>query len=210
VRYLSIHNYPAERTRVTYPNVWWDGAFSTEELDKIEHDLDAIGTERAKVLGQEKHEDPDFVDKIRRCGVKFHSPSADNGWIFQRLNDVISKLNAQFYGFDLNGYEAFQYTVYDSSEQGMYDWHMDSCLGTDGLPADMNEPRKLSLSMLVNDDFQGGEFQISLGDQTRPTTLDIPRGRIMAFPSFVAHRVKPVTQGYRKSIVVWVTGPKFR
>ena len=34
-------------------------------------------------------------------------------------------------------------------------------------------------------------------------------GRAVLFPSFLCHRVKPVTKGIRKSLVVWVVGPKF-
>ena len=40
-------------------------------------------------------------------------------------------------------------------------------------------------------------------------TVPFPRGRIIAFPSFMIHRVTPVVEGIRRSIVVWVTGPKF-
>jgi PKHD-type hydroxylase len=36
------------------------------------------------------------------------------------------------------------------------------------------------------------------------------KGMVILFPSWVIHRVTPVTKGVRKSIVVWVTGPKFR
>jgi PKHD-type hydroxylase len=36
------------------------------------------------------------------------------------------------------------------------------------------------------------------------------RGRILFFPSFILHKVHPVTKGVRKSIVAWVEGPKFR
>jgi len=36
------------------------------------------------------------------------------------------------------------------------------------------------------------------------------KGDIIVFPSFMVHRVKPVTKGTRKSIVIWVLGPKFR
>ena len=35
-------------------------------------------------------------------------------------------------------------------------------------------------------------------------------GRAVLFPSFLCHRVKPVTKGIRKSLVVWVVGPKFK
>ncbi len=36
------------------------------------------------------------------------------------------------------------------------------------------------------------------------------KGRMIFFPSFLIHRVAPVTQGIRRSLVIWVTGPKFR
>jgi hypothetical protein len=36
------------------------------------------------------------------------------------------------------------------------------------------------------------------------------RGTVIAFPSCVLHRVTPITAGTRKSLVVWITGPKFR
>jgi PKHD-type hydroxylase len=36
------------------------------------------------------------------------------------------------------------------------------------------------------------------------------KGSVLLFPSWILHRVTPVTKGVRKSIVVWVTGPKFR
>ena len=36
------------------------------------------------------------------------------------------------------------------------------------------------------------------------------QGTIINFPSFVFHRVTPVTKGTRYSLVVWHTGPKLK
>jgi PKHD-type hydroxylase len=111
----------------------------------------------------------------------------------------------------LNGYQNFQYTVYDSREKGKYDYHMDSNIG--GNLNSHNEERKLSLTFLLNEpnvDFRGGEFQVNSGAEKNAETVELPKGRIILFPSFIIHRVKPVTYGTRKSIVVWVVGPKFR
>ena len=36
------------------------------------------------------------------------------------------------------------------------------------------------------------------------------QGTIINFPSFVFHRVTPVTKGIRYSLVVWHTGPKLK
>ena len=186
-----------------------DDGLTPEELDKIIEYCDGQGLERSSIMGET---DTNKVNKIRRCDVKFHKRNFNNGWIFDRVNNIILSINAQFYGFDLNGYDAFQYTVYNSDEQGTYDWHMDSCLGTESLMPDMIQPRKLTMTLMLNDpdeDFDGGEFEVNLGSDIEAKPITIKRGRALFFPSWMIHRVKPVTRGVRKSLVVWVVGPKF-
>lgn len=202
MRYNTIFNNPIERTRVTYSRCWWDGAFSDDELNQIILDCEKEQLEEASILGGD---DP---EGIRKSKIKFFNKNQTTLLIFERLNFIIKELNDQFYGFDLNGYDAFQYTSYDLD--GKYDWHMDICLDSDFLPRDMTEPRKLSATLQLNDDFEGGDFQLNLGKECNATTCEMKKGRVLVFPSYVLHRVTPVTKGCRKSIVVWVTGPKFR
>jgi PKHD-type hydroxylase len=207
--YNNITNNPWERQVVTYPFTWWDNAFTDEELQKLVDYCEDRGTDRAKILGTAEDK-TDEIEQVRRCDIKFHLRIPELAWFFDRMNNVITQINNQFYGFDLNGYEAFQYTSYNAEEKGTYHWHMDTCLGVDGLPPAMIEPRKLSLTLLLNDDFEGGDFKVNIGQEDRAITCPCPKGRILAFPSFVIHSVAPVTKGFRKSIVIWVTGPKFR
>lgn len=205
MKYNTIYNDPHQRTKITYPWVYWDNAFTEEELQSIESYCDGFETEYATTMGtQDKTE----IEKIRISDVKFFSRQLDTAWIFDRINFVITCVNEQFYGFELNGYDSFQYTKYTSDKRGNYGWHMDMALG-DATPVDMLEPRKLSFSLLLNDDFEGGEFEMNEGQENTPTFLPTQKGRFICFPSFMIHRVKPVTKGTRKSIVVWVTGPKF-
>ena len=35
-------------------------------------------------------------------------------------------------------------------------------------------------------------------------------GTVIAFPSYVLHRVTPIESGTRKALVIWVAGPEFR
>ena len=207
----TIYNNSRERSTVTYPYVWWDGAFTDIELNTITEYCESQGLERAKVLGQ-SIDAVEKIEEVRRCDLKFHHVNENTKWIFEKLNWVLTQLNNQFYGFDLNGYDAFQYTSYNSKELGTYHWHMDMCLGNETLPVEMIEPRKLSLTLLVNDpsEFEGGEFCVNLGNEKDCTLVEMKKGRIIAFPSWVIHSVKPVTKGMRKSVVVWVTGPKFK
>jgi len=202
VRYTTIYNNPHDRAIYTFPWVYWDDAFTEDELKKVVEYGDEHGVERGTTLG--------IADEgVRVSNIKFHERNNENAWIFDKLNFVIQSANEMFYGFELNGYDAFQYTTYNSEETGRYNWHMDMATGKDNIPKDMVETRKLSLTLCLNDEFEGGEFQINDGNQDRPQTLPAKKGRAFLFPSFMIHRVMPVTKGVRKSIVVWVTGPKF-
>jgi len=205
MKYNSLHHHPNERSVITYPFVWWDNALTSEECDNIVEYCDSVGLDQAKVLGGDTEDKSYSNEKIRVCGIKFHHPTEETKNIFLKLNKVITDINDHFYGFDLNGYNCFQYTSYDGSVKGHYDWHMDMCMGKD-VPPTMTEPRKLSLSVLLNDGFEGGEFRFNTGGVL---TAEQKKGRVIAFPSYVLHKVEPVTKGFRKSIVVWVTGPKF-
>jgi PKHD-type hydroxylase len=203
--FKSITNYPDERARITHGSVWWEGAFNEEQLTEIEEYVSTLPLEDAKtIVGDEP--------SIRKSKRNFIRKNEDTAWIFETFNAVIERINDQFYGFDLNGYEYIQFGLYDSSNNGKYDFHMDMILD-DGRPDDIYLVRKLSLTMLLNEpgvDFEGGEFEINRGCESESRAVDLKRGRIVAFPSFMIHRVKPVTKGVRKSLVIWVMGPKFK
>jgi PKHD-type hydroxylase len=70
-------------------------------------------------------------------------------------------------------------------------------------------PRKLSLVLLLTEtsQFEGGDLQLFTNEIQTPEQL---RGRVIGFPSYMSHRVTPVTKGQRKSLVCWVGGPHFR
>jgi len=36
------------------------------------------------------------------------------------------------------------------------------------------------------------------------------QGTALIFPSFIVHKVNPVTKGTRHSLVAWIEGPKWR
>ena len=68
-------------------------------------------------------------------------------------------------------------------------------------------------SLLLNDDFEGGELQLECGSpvqEERHQTVKLAKGDIIFFPSFHWHRVLPVTSGERHSLVGWVCGPNWR
>lgn len=106
------------------------------------------------------------------------------------------------YDFDLVGLvERPQLLRYKAPSEG-YDWHLD--IGTGDAST-----RKISISLALNDpnEYEGGQLSFFM---TGVQSVDIPQGTAVAFPSFMPHRVEPVTKGERWSLVCWITGQPFR
>lgn len=123
---------------------------------------------------------------------------------FRELWKFVVDANHQAnWNFDLHGCEPFQYTKYESNDR--YDWHIDTIFGQEDV-------RKISFSLLLDDKFSGGELQFEIGSpdsKERIITIELKKGDIVLFPSNTWHRVKPVTEGVRYSLVGWCRGPQF-
>jgi PKHD-type hydroxylase len=88
---------------------------------------------------------------------------------------------------------------------GHYDWHKDTVAPD---PID-NYQRKLSFTLILNSstDYVGGAFKFKeLREDQQPK---LGKGSIIVFPSFLEHKVEPVTEGERLSAVAWVNGTAF-
>ena len=203
----KILNNTMERSKIIYPFVFWDDAYSNEELENIKQHCKNYELINGKVGGAENEIEH---TEIRQSQVCFVSPNIDNQWFFDKTNALIETMNTRFYNFDLNGYDSFQYTEYNGTKKGKYDFHMDIGLGQ-GIQKN-EEMRKLSFVLFLSDpsEYEGGNFFIMSGNPNNLLELEQKKGRMVAFPSFMMHRVSEVTSGIRNSIVIWATGPKFK
>lgn len=184
-----------------HPFVTFRDAFNSEELNQIIKHLDSLEKKQGTV-----GDTGDVTNKkIRNSNVAWLSLTNESQWIYDRMAYVARTLNGQFYKFDLYGFnEDMQYTMYDGTEQGHYNWHIDAGVSS------ASSPRKFSMVLQLSDplEYVGGDLQIKTSDE--PISVDKQKGLIAAFPSYILHRVTPVTQGVRKTLVVWVCGPSFR
>jgi len=57
----------------------------------------------------------------------------------------------------------------------------------------------------LNEGFQGGDFQFHKG-YLNNNIIKPTQGTIIMFPSWILHRVTPVTKGTRYSLVSWFLG----
>ena len=114
---------------------------------------------------------------------------------------------------DIRAAEAMQITRYKKG--GFYKNHTDgmsdslSTYDTPDRPFMNGKVRKISMSIILNDDFEGGNFEfITYGSEKITINVIKPKlGDIIFFPSGVEHRVAPVTKGTRYSLVNWFVGP---
>lgn len=133
--------------------------------------------------------------------------------ITHMLLNLAKEVNKSHFGFSLyDSKPDVQFTEYNSKYKGEYNWHMDTLF---------NEniwERKLSIVLQLSDpnDYEGGDFLISSsGEKTAENiTLNDPQlkkqGSAILFPSFVQHKISPVTKGVRNSLVTWIDGPHWQ
>lgn len=175
---------------------WWDDAFNEEQLKQIVSIGDSLVLGKATINGNEK------VEALRNCKTGWINLSPETQFIYGILSSVVINHNAQFYGFNLFGFtESLQFTVYEPDENH-YTWHIDKGYETPS-------PRKLSAVVFLTDpsEYEGGDLELWFSNE--PIKLEKKLGRIYIFPSWVLHRVTPVTKGTRKTLVAWASGPKF-
>ena len=189
--------------------VVWEGIFTEEECDNInaigelgEFMKGRVGEYRPKEGGDE---DGFAIPEVRDSDITWIEPDQDTYWIFDRLAELIAKVNYDKFQLDLARFDGFQYSVYN--EGGHYNWHVD----TQEMPREDGSFRKLSLSLMLSDpeEYEGGELALAEGGTfNNPKLLKLKKGTVVFFYSFIPHTVVPVTSGKRVALVTWALGPK--
>ena len=164
--------------------------------------------ERKPVKKDDYKPDP----KIRISDIAW----CNDQWLYDVIWPIMERANEEAgWRYEIKAAESCQITRYKKG--GFYSFHRDGC--ADHLSA-YNNPqnsflhghvRKLSMSVMLNDNFDGGAFEFasySKGDCVI-TPIETSSGSVIVFPSSVEHRVSPVTRGTRCSLVAWFVGPPF-
>ena len=148
------------------------------------------------------------LEQKRKSNVVWMNPQ----WIYRELHPLVNQANVNAgWNYHWDWSESCQFTKYDGSKKQHYDWHTDA-----GLRMNQNgKIRKLSMTVALVDgsDYEGGEFEINMSTPEKENIHVVKeskiKGSVVIFPSFVWHRVKPVTGGTRYSLVNWHQGNPF-
>jgi PKHD-type hydroxylase len=136
-------------------------------------------------------------------------------WIFRQIHPYINEANKRCnWNFDWEFSESAQWTKYSKSQH--YTWHQDAFSKPYNKPRSQEHGliRKISVTVSLEDGntYEGGDLEFSIlspryeDNKTIMAKEARTKGTITVFPSFVWHRVTPVTQGTRYSLVVWNLG----
>ena len=179
------------------PWVYWNNAFTPEECNKIISYAEQFQKQSAGISNKNE-----LNNEIRQSEIVWITPEPEINWVYQRLTDLVTKLNDDYFKFDLFGFvEGLQFTKYNAPS-GYYGKHIDNIFyGT---------VRKLSIVIQLSDpkDYEGGDLLIHLGDI--PNTPKKEQGTLICFPSYMLHEVTKITKGTRYSLVGWITGKPFK
>ena len=161
---------------------------------------------QAQTFGSQK--DNDTLDDVRKSDIVW----IDDQWVYDLIWDYMLAANEQAgWNYEITAAESPQLTRY--KETGYYTWHADGIGSHNEVYHDPDNKfrhgntRKLTMSVILNDDYTAGDLEIFKADNPLPK---LKEGSIVVFPSFLHHRVTPVTEGTRYSLVSWFLGPPFK
>ena len=178
-----------------------------------------------KTKGKLDKKDIKNIQKKRKSDIVW----MNDRWIYKEIQPFIHDANRLAgWNFDWDWTESSQFTKYGIGQY--YGWHCDSWdqpyqrpQNADGtFQPEHGKIRKLSVTVSLVDpsEYVGGNLEFDFrnsmdtewtkGKTTKECIEIRPRGSIIVFPSFVWHRVTPVTKGTRYSLVMWNLGYPFR
>jgi PKHD-type hydroxylase len=176
---------------------WFETGFSSEEVNLIVKNAKNYESQKATIIGEDKE------NTIRKSNIKWLPVNDEWNWVYDRVSNQIMEANKALWQFNLHTIiDNIQYTEYEGNG-GHYDWHLD--IG----PKSINH-RKVSVVVQLSnpEDYVGGNLELHPGSNS----FAVPRakGAVVVFPSFLLHRVTPLTSGLRRSLVLWAGGEPYK
>lgn len=190
--------------------VYQKAVFPPDFCDKVIAEGEKLPHQATGTVGMFEGEREDT--SIRSTELTFFPQEPAYGWLYDYILQFINAANTKYWNFKLSAVEPVQYGVYNSGQY--YHWHVDQHPYPYKDGPNKGLTRKLSYTMQLTDgdDYEGGDFELKdPGEENKLVKIDgiRARGSVIIFPSFIMHRVTPVTKGVRRSMVGWIIGPPF-
>jgi len=161
-----------------------------------------VNFEKAKILGKDGN---NYVDDNQRkveakCLNNFKSDMTETHWSNYLYSVFIGAIERYQCDINLFGTNVIKNIVnidllkYENT--GFYNYHFDH---------HANEPRTISIILMLNNDYEGGNLCFKDNITNNETVIDTKPNRLIIWPSnfLFPHKVNPVTKGTRYSVVCW-------
>ncbi len=160
----------------------------------------------------------DKNNQARQSDVAWFPVGEDRVGVDSLVKSFIYRANLDAnWHYNLIKIESLQFTKYQPGQY--YDWHPDILSKNHTREGWAGLNRKLSITIALSgqEDYEGGDFEIEVirgSPEKAGQRIDTinglrQQGSILVFPSYLWHRVKPVTSGTRYSLVSWYLGYPF-
>ena len=192
---------PTEPTWRSYIAETTQPIFSPKQCQMVINKGMSLKSEEAKV-GMGKRPGGGY-DPDKRITTISWIPFKEMPEMYRDIEKTMLQANNNHFGFEgMQLTEPGQFTHYPTG--GFYEWHIDNDVSGKHQPP----VRKISMTLLLSpeNEFEGGELEF----MSKGKTAKLKQGQAIFFASWLQHRVKPVTRGERKSLVMWFGGPSFK
>lgn len=179
-----------------------DLRFTNQECDKIIGLTKQYYPSSASVGGSK--DNSKIAREVRSAKIFVLENDEENKWIYEKISNIVSVVNTLHFDYDISGIthgvQLIEYSS-DTEIQGHYNWHVDA---GNGEPAH----RKISISTQLSgpNDYQGCELLIN--NHAHEVVGSKERGSVHLFPSYMLHKVAPITSGIRYALVIWIHGSR--
>lgn len=199
---MSISRYfmnGLHRSNLNHTNYYYyASAFTPSEILQIKELGDKMPKQKAVTGSSDVAQFSDY----RLSEISWIPEMNESEWLYEKIAKYAVAANKEMWDFDIWGFpDDLQYTTY-YGDGGHYDWHVD--LG----PGMSNRKMSVVLQLSTAEEYDGGELQINIGSDVMTVKKEL--GLLCFFPSFLLHRVTPVTSGVRQSLVTWLGGNNLR
>jgi len=179
------------------PDLSLNPNYGVIKLDISRADLVSVRVELSSGVGEETtanvhNKDLEDMRKVKMWRIPLESK------ISELMHKYAIKINSIF-NYKISAIQDIQYLEY--SQGDYYKTHSD-------INSELGSTRKISISWVVDDDYEGGDLKINYGGEE--IVMEKTTEQLTAFTSFMSHCVTPITSGTRKVLVCWVSGESWR
>lgn len=179
--------------------VYRENFLSSVECDTLIKELDSERLSEGTLAGNYEQ---DIVNKNVRQTLNINF-SNDN--LFNKINTAVKIANTQYFDYHIESIDMLRFLKYGIG--GTYNWHTD-------IGRNECSMRKLTAIIQLSDeqDYEGGDFEFGITNEQGNDLVkgNKNKGCLLIFPSFLSHRVAPITKGIRYSIITWAEGNTFK